>query len=85
MSLIKKLTSEQLEAFDACDTMEEMIAKAKELGIECAEEELAEIFNADNELGDDEIDEVAGGAGEGERGWHKGYKRVWRRDDCTIG
>ena len=37
------------------------------------------------ELDDEEMDEVAGGGGEGERGWHKGYKRVWRRDHCTIG
>ena len=39
----------------------------------------------DCELDDEEMDEVAGGAGEGNRGWHKGFKRVWRRDKCNIG
>ena len=81
MSLINKLTPEQLAAFDDCENMEEMIAKAKELGIEYTEEGLAEIFNADNELDDDEMDAVAGGKKE----YKNGYKIVTRRQDCTIG
>ena len=80
-----KLSPEILEAFDDCETKEELLAKAKELGVELTEEAAIELLKeCDGELDDDQLDAVAGG-GEGNRGWHKGYKRVWRRDDCTIG
>ena len=85
MSELKNLAPEILEAFDGCDTKEELLAKAAELKVELTDADVDALLSIDEgELDDDDIDEVAGGAGEGDRGWHKGYKRVWRRDDCTI-
>ena len=86
MSDLKILNPEILEAFDACETKEELLAKAAELNVELTEENIAELMDeVEIELDDDELDEIAGGGGEGERGWWKQYKRVYRRDDCCCG
>ena len=90
MSDLKILNPEILEAFDACETKEELLAKAAELNVELTEENIAELMDeaelpAEGELDDDEMDAVAGGGGEGNRGWWKKYKRVYRRDDCCCG
>ena len=51
MSILKKLTPEQIVAFDDCTTKEELAAKAKELGLEPTEAELDEamaLISAEN-------------------------------------
>ena len=86
MSVITKLTPEQLATFEGCETKEEVQAKAQELGVACTETDLIDILDAiDKELSDDEIDAVAGGKEEKDRGDYKDYRRVWRRDDCSCG
>lgn len=84
MSVMNKLTPEQIDAFEECETKEELIAKAQELGVEYTEEELAEAValmkGESGELSDDALDAVAGG----DSGYKKGYKKVDRRDKCTI-
>ena len=65
MSILAKLTPEQIVAFDDCTTKEELAAKAKELGLEPTEAELDEamaLISAESgELSDDALDAVAGG------------------------
>lgn len=81
MSELNKLTPEMMEAFDACETKEELLAKAAELGVELTEEDVAVLMDeAEGELDDDELDAVAGG-----KEYKNGYKIVKRRDKCTIG
>jgi hypothetical protein len=71
MSVLNKLTNEQIAAFQDCKTKEELIAKAAELNFAYTEDELnealallskAETVSVENgELDDDALDAVAGG------------------------
>ena len=85
MSILKQLTPEQIVAFDDCTTKEELVARAKELGLEPTEAELEEalaLINAESgELSDDALDAVAGGKDEYTK---KGYKKVDKKDTCTV-
>ena len=61
-----KFTEEQLAKIKAAKTTEELIAIAKAEGIEATEEQIKAQFDAmhkEGELGDDELDNVAGGCG----------------------
>ena len=65
-----KFTEEQMKKFSEAKSVEEVIAFAKEDGIEASEEEIKKYYNAthiaargeEGELSDDELDNVAGGA-----------------------
>ena len=85
MSILAKLTPEQIVAFDDCTTKEELAAKAKELGLEPTEADLDEamaLISAESgELSDDALNAVAGGADEYTK---KGYKKVDKKDTCTV-
>ena len=85
MSILKKLTPEQIVAFDDCTTKEELAAKAKELGLEATEADLDEamaLIGAESgELSDDALDAIAGGQNEYSK---TGYKKVKKDDTCTV-
>ena len=75
MSVLAKLTPEQVAAFEGCKTKEEISAKAKELGLEATEADLDEavvLLSAETgELADDALDAVAGGKSQ-----KKNYKKI---------
>ena len=86
MSIMNKLTPEQIEALKACENAEELFEKADELALELTEEELAEVvaelgLAEEGELDDDAMDAVAGGAD----GYYKGYKKTNRYKKCFAG
>ena len=90
MSILAKLTDEQIAAFAGCKTKEEILAKAKELGFEPTEEELDEAVKLvsgkaeSGELDDEALDAVAGGKEEDP--YNKdGYIEVKKKTECTIG
>lgn len=62
-------TNEQLTEAKAAKSAKELLALAKENGIELTEEEAAKYFaefHKEGELSDDELDNVSGGCGESE-------------------
>ena len=64
-----KLTKEQLEKAKAAKSVEELLALAKENGMELTEEEAAKYFaewHKEGELSDDELENVSGGCGNDE-------------------
>ena len=75
MSVLANLTPEQIAAFEACKTREEIAAKAKELGFDATEADLDEamvLLSKDSgELSDDALDAVAGGKKQ-----YKNYKEI---------
>ena len=83
MSVLAKLTPEQIAAFEECKTKEEIAAKAKELGIEATEEDLNEaatlLSKESGELSDDALDAVAGGKKQ-----YKSYKKVEKKHNCDV-
>ena len=62
----KDLTKEQLEAAFACKTPEELVALAKETGVELtaakAKEHLEQMADMDISLSDEDMQKVAGGS-----------------------
>ena len=64
-----KFTEEQMKKFSEAKSVEEVLALAKEEGVEINEEEIRKYYNAtripardgEGELSDDELDNVAGG------------------------
>ena len=64
-----KFTEEQMKKFSEAKSVEEVLALAKEEGVEISEEEIRKYYNAtriaardgEGELSDDELDNVAGG------------------------
>ena len=88
MSVMNKFTPEQIEAFEDCETKEELIAKAQELGVAYTEEDLAEALalmkGESGELDDEALDAVAGGADDEEGSYKKGYLKVKKKRDCDI-
>ena len=61
-----KFTKEQIEKAKTAKSVEELIALAKENGIEMTEEEAEKYFadlHREGELADDELDNVSGGCG----------------------
>ena len=66
---MKFTEEEQLAKIKAAKTAEELIAIAKTEGIEATEEQIRAQFDAmhkEGELADDELDNVAGGCGDGD-------------------
>lgn len=83
MSVLANLTPEQIAAFEACKTREEIAAKAKELGFNATEADLDEamvLLSADSgELADDALDAVAGGKKQ-----RKYYEKVKKGTNCVV-
>jgi predicted ribosomally synthesized peptide with nif11-like leader len=83
MSVLANLTPEQIAAFEGCKTKDELVAKAKELGLEPSEADLEEamvLLSAESgELSDDALDAVAGGKKQ-----HKNYKKVKKGTNCQV-
>ena len=83
MSVLANLTPEQIAAFEGCKTKDELVAKAKELGLEPSEADLEEamvLLSAESgELSDDALDAVAGGKRQ-----YKSYKKVKKGTNCQV-
>ena len=83
MSVLANLTPDQIAAFEGCKTKEELVAKAKELGLEPTEADLDEamvlLSKESGELSDDALDAVAGGKKQ-----YKSYKKVKKEHNCDV-
>ena len=88
MHIFEKFSNEQIAAFADCKSKEAFAAKAKELGIEVSEEDIAAamaLIAADapsGELDDDALDAVAGGKTDKNK---DGYVKVKKNDECLCG
>ena len=90
MAIFEKLTAEQIAAFEGCKSKEEIVAKAKELGIEASEEEINAAANLlavqSGELEDDALDAVAGGANQRKQKTNEsGYLITAKNNQCYCG
>ncbi len=88
MSILNKLTEDQIAAFEDCKTKEELLEVAAKLGINPTEEDIAEamaMIKATNlesgEIDDDALDAVAGGTKTNK----EGYVKVSKNDECLCG
>ena len=88
MSILNKLTEEQIAAFDDCKTKEELLEVAAKLDLTPSEEDIAEamaMIKATNigkgEIDDDALDAVSGGTDTNK----EGYVKVNKNDECVCG
>ena len=88
MSILNKLTEDQIAAFEDCKTKEELLEVAAKLGIAPTEEDIAEAMamiktaNLESgEINDDDLDAVAGGTDKNK----EGYVKVSKNDECLCG
>ena len=88
MSILNKLTEDQIAAFEDCKTKEELLEVAAKLGITPTEEDIAEAMamiktaNLESgEINDDDLDAVAGGTDLNK----EGYVKVSKNDECLCG
>ena len=88
MSILNKLTEDQIAAFEDCKTKEELLEVAAKLGITPTEEDITEamaMIKAANlkssEINDDDLDAVAGGTDLNK----EGYVKVSKNDECLCG
>lgn len=88
MSILNKLTEDQITAFEDCKTKEELLEVAAKLGITPTEEDITEamaMIKASNlesgEIDDDDLDAVAGGTAKNK----EGYVKVKKNDECLCG
>ena len=89
MSVLAKLTPEQVAAFEGCKTKEEIAAKAKELGLEATEADLDEaavlLSKESGELADDALDAVAGGVNKNKQETNEsGYYVTAKNNYCVC-
>ena len=84
------LTSEQLTKAKAAKSVEELLALAKENGMELTEEEAAKHFaewHKEGEIADEELDNVAGGCGdphEKHQSWNEQSYPTDQPDVCPV-
>lgn len=88
MSILNKLTEDQIAAFEDCKTKEELLEVAAKLGIAPTEEDIAEAMTMiktanlkNGEIDDDDLDAVAGGTDLNK----EGYVKVKKNDECLCG
>ena len=89
MAIFENLSKEKAAAFEGCKTKEEIAAKAKELGIEATEEEIAIAANIicapSGEVDDDALDAVAGGVNKNKQETNEsGYFVVAKNNECVC-
>ena len=88
MSILNKLTEDQIAAFEDCKTKEELLEVAAKLGVTPTEDDIAEAMamiktaNLESgEINDDDLDAVAGGTSKNK----EGYVKVDKNDECLCG
>ena len=89
MAIFENLTKEQVAAFEGCKSREEIAAKAKELGLEASEEDIATAANLlgiqNGEIADDALDAVAGGVNKNKQETNEsGYYVTAKNNYCVC-